>query len=126
MSQKSILEESLISAMQALDKQILRAVSSRTPEKTEKHGIQKWEPISERVEMVATLILNELGDNNLELDSLLVLSQAFSKALQLVAEDLGTDGLGELRTGYLKKAFELISDSAERGEQALQDSPLLS
>jgi hypothetical protein len=126
MSQKSILEKSLISAMQALDKQILRAVSSRNPEKLERHGVQKWEPISERVEMVATLILDKLGDNHIELDSVLVLSQALSKVLQLVAEDLGRDGLGELRTAYLKRAFELITDSALRGEQALGDAPLLS
>lgn len=112
--------------MQALDKQILRAVSSRNPEKLERHGVQKWEPISERVEMVATLILDKLGDNHIELDSVLVLSQALSKVLQLVAEDLGRDGLGELRTAYLKRAFELITDSALRGEQALGDAPLLS
>lgn len=123
MSQKtesrSPLEESLITAMQGIDKQILREVSSRSPVSRQEHGVQKWEPIEKRVEYLSGFILNELGESTVGLDSVLVMAQAFSLALQMVSEDLGEEGLGEVRTSYLKTAFDHLERCAFRGRQGL-------
>ena len=122
---KSPLEEGLITAMQGIDKQILREVSTRTPAGREEHGVQKWEPIEKRVEYVSGFVLNELGEATVGLDSLLVMSQAFALALQMVSEDLGEEGLGEVRTTYLKTAFEQLERCAFRGKQALSSESTL-
>jgi len=119
------LEEGLIAAMQGIDKQILREVSTRSPAEKEEHGVQKWEPIEKRVEYLSGFVLNELGEGTVGIDSLLVMSQAFALALQMVAEDLGEEGLGEVRTTYLKTAFEQLERSAFRGRQALSSASTL-
>ncbi|MFN8389054.1 MAG: hypothetical protein U0136_02040 [Bdellovibrionota bacterium] len=113
------LEEGLLRAMQALDNQIARAME-RTPAEREAHGVQKWEPITERIERVCVFLMNALGDDEVKLDSLVILSQAFAKALTLVTDDLGEEGLGKLRTAYCLNAFEQIAADAERGRAALK------
>ena len=129
MSQKaesrSPLEEGLITAMKSIDKQILREVSSRSPSSREEHGVQKWEPIEKRVEYVSSIILNELGEESVGLDAILVMAQAFAKSLQLIAEDLGEEGLGEVRTSYMKAALEQLERSAHRGIQAISSDTTL-
>jgi hypothetical protein len=122
---KSPLEEGLITALQGIDKQILREVSTRSPSGREEHGVQKWEPIEKRVEYMSSFILNELGEQTVGLDGILVMAQAFAKTLQLVAEDLGEEGLGELRSSYIKAAFEQLERSAFRGTQALSSESTL-
>ena len=107
------LEEGLLKSMQALDNQIARAVA-RTPAEREVHGVQKWEPIGERVERVSAFILDRLGEQACGVDSVIVLSQAFAKALVLLSEDLGVDGLGQLRTQYILRAGEILGRDAER------------
>lgn len=124
--QRSPLEMGLLEAMQAIDKQVLREVSSRSPGAREEHGVQKWEPIEKRIELISGFLLNELGENNVGLDSLLVLAQSFTKVLQMVAEDLGDEGLGEVRSSYVKRAFEYIERSAIRGGQSLGNESLVS
>ena len=106
------LKEGLITAMQALDVQVARDLQ-RTPAQEEVLGVQKWEPYQKRIEDVATLLIDCVGDRTITLDPLLILSQAFSKALQILACDLGQDGLGKMRSDYCTAAFEnLASDSA--------------
>ena len=117
---KSQLDEGLLKAMHALDQQIARSME-RSPTERELEGVQKWGPYSEKVEQVSSLVLNALGDEEVTLDSLVVLSQAFSKALKMVVSDLGGEGLGKVRSGYCQVAFENINRDASDGMRELRD-----
>jgi hypothetical protein len=110
----SPLEEALRTAMRAIDNQIAREMQ-RTPEEMESHGAQKWDPLDKRIELVTSFVLNSLGESETQLDSLLVLSQAFAKSLRLITDDLEADGLGKLRSQYCKVAFERIAEDARKG-----------
>ena len=116
---RSKLETSLITAMQALDNQIARAIE-RTPVQREVHGVQKWEPISQRVEQICVLLINALGDEEIGLDSVVVLAQALSKALFLIVDDLEGQDLGRLRTAYCLSALENILNDSERAQKLLK------
>lgn len=119
------LEQGILRAMKALDRQILREMQ-RTPAEREEKGVQKWEPIDTRIELVTSFVLNVLGEGEVELDSLLVMSQAMTKALRFVVHDLERDGLGELRTTYCQQALERISKDADDGARVLKDeAPLM-
>lgn len=114
------LEHGLLSALKALDQQVAREMQ-RSPAQREAHGVQKWEPYNKRVEGVASTIMDSFADNEITLDSLLILSQATAKALQLIIEDLGQDGLGNLRAAYCVHALEFLQTTAYRGLQSLTD-----
>jgi hypothetical protein len=118
------LELGLIQAMRAIDGQVARAMQ-RTPTQEAALGVQKWEPYNSRVESIAAFLLQEIGDGNVQLDSLLVCAQAFAKALQLLCSDLGEEGLGKLRTAYCLEAMQKISRDAERVVDALSDRQLV-
>lgn len=120
--QLPLLEEGMLQAMRALDSQISKELQRRSPLQLERSGVQKWEPISSRVERVASFVLSSLGEQQIGLDSLLVLSQAMAKSLQLAVEELGSGGLGELRASYCTKALESIRADAERGLRGLEAS----
>jgi hypothetical protein len=107
------LEEGLLLAMKAIDNQVARALQ-RTPSEREDLGVQKWEPYETRIEHVTAFILNELGDNSVSIDSLLVLSQSFTKALRLISEDLGIAGLGNVRSAYCVDAMQKIRRDADK------------
>jgi len=107
------LEEGLLLAMKAIDNQVARALQ-RTPSEREELGVQKWEPYETRIEHVTAFILNELGDNSVSIDSLLVLSQSFTKALRLISEDLGIAGLGNVRSAYCVDAMQKIRRDADK------------
>lgn len=109
------LESGLLEALRALDNQIAREMQ-RTPAEREEHGVQKWEPFQKRVESATAFLLNCLGDDAIKLDSVIILAQAFPKALLFIAQDLGEPGLGEIRASYLRKAMEQI---IRDGENAL-------
>ena len=98
----------------------------RSPRETATQGVQKWEPHHKRVELVAAFALNALGEQEIELDSLLIMAQALTKALCLVADDLGPTGLGKVRTNYCLAAFEQLARDAHSGQQALQAERFLS
>lgn len=117
------LEEGLLTAMRALDNQIMKEVGKRSPADLETRGVQKWEPYQTRVERVCSFVLDALGTEQLKLDSLLVMSQAMVKTLELVVDELGPDGLGQIRTGYCTSALEQITKDAERGLQAIKGGP---
>lgn len=123
MNQKSnkrpLLEESLIIAMRAIDNQIAREMQ-RDPKELERHGVQKWEPYEKRVELITALVLDAIGDQEVQLDSLLVMAQSFAKALHLYCEDIGKGDLGKLRTTYCQNAFKNIEQDAVRGEKTLK------
>ncbi len=114
------LEEHLISAMRAIDNQVAREMQ-RTPSERDTHGVQKWEPYAKRVELIASLALNHVGSNDSELDSVLVLSQAYVKALVLLVNDLGQDGLGKVRTDYCTKVLSTIMSDSDKALRELRN-----
>ena len=111
--QRGKLEEGLLQAMKAIDNQVARAMQ-RTPAERESQGVQKWEAYETRVEQVAAQILNDLGEQEVTLDSVIVLAQAFTKALRLVTHDLGVEGLGSTRSAYCLDAMGKIERDAQR------------
>lgn len=113
-------EEGLLVALKAIDQQISRALE-RSPAERDVHGVQKWQPLSERVEQVSSFIMQSFADREVKLDSLLVCSQAFAKCLQLICTELGSEGLGELRTSYSQVALEAIARDAEIGSQVFRE-----
>lgn len=110
----SQLEAGLAMAMQALDNQINREVQRRTPGEREVEGVDKWEPISERVERVTALVLQLLGEDSVRMESLLVLAQAHVKALRLALDELGEEGTGKVRYKYCLDALKNVAADAER------------
>lgn len=115
------LEGGLLTALKAIDNQVARAMQ-RSPEEKEEQGVQKWEPYNTRVENITALLLNALGDGDIELDGLLVLSQATSKTLNMLVGDLGEAGLGKMRSSYCREALKNIGDDISRAVDELQDT----
>jgi hypothetical protein len=97
----------------------------RSPAEREVHGVQKWEPYNTRVENVAAFLLEEVGANEISLDSLLVFTQGFTKALYLVVSDLGKEGLGSLRASYCLEAMKKVERDAQEVIEALADQHLV-
>ena len=101
-------------AMQALDNQVARRME-RSPAEREVHGVQKWEPYQSKIEEVTALVMQAFGEDSVKLDSLLILAQAFVKSLYLLTEELGVEGLGEIRAAYCRTALELIGRDTHYG-----------
>ena len=114
----SVLEESLVRALQAIDNQIAREMQ-RAPEKLEVHGVQKWEPYQSRIEGIAAFLIDQINGGEIQLDSLIVMSQAVVKGMEIVLSDLGEDGLGKVRANYCRAAMEFIATTAESAKQQL-------
>ena len=112
-------QDLLIRAMRAIDNQIAREMQ-RSPAELEQHGVQKWEPIEKRAELTVSAVLDSLGGNEIELESVLVLSQALAKVILLVTEDLGSDGLGKVRSEYTREAIRKIARDMQRAGENLQ------
>jgi hypothetical protein len=119
------LQEGLLQALQAIDKQIARELNTRTPAEREQMGLKKWEAFESRVESLTVFLLDEFGAETINLDSLLVLSQALVKALSLTARDLENEGLGVLRSEYCVDAFEKLLIDIERAKAELKGSDIL-
>lgn len=109
------LEEGLLAALQAIDNQVAREVGTRSPTDRDEHGVQKWEPLVSRVERICGFVLDKFGENEIDLDGIVVLSQAMTKTLQLLFEELGEEGLGKVRHKYCAAALEEIEKSVTRG-----------
>jgi hypothetical protein len=120
---ESKLEEGLLQAMKAIDNQVARAMQ-RTPAERDMHGVSKWEPYETRVENSTAFLLNALGEGDVSLDSLLVLAQAFTKALRFASEDLGTEGLGKVRAEYCIDCMQKISNDAAKTLSELRGQEL--
>jgi len=115
------LEAHLIGALRTIDKQIAR--SMQRDENV--HSVQKWGPLDERIELICSLLLERCGKQEVQLDSLVVLSQALVKSLRLLVEELDREGLGEVRTHYCKETFEKISDDSRKALDILSDQTIL-
>lgn len=96
-SKQAPLEEGLLKALKAIDNQVLRLMQKDIKTRDE-HGIKKLHIFDQKVEDISSLLLNALGDKEIDLDSVVVLSQALVKVLSFVVSDLGKDGLGKVRT----------------------------
>ena len=116
-----LLEESLQRCLKAIDNQIAR-VMQRSPAERELHGVQKWGPFSERIESITGFLVEEFADQNINIDSMLVLLQSLSKALSLITEELGQESLGNLRSEYCLKAFESVSYDILRVNSELKNN----
>jgi hypothetical protein len=113
------LQEGLLIAMRALDNQINKAVERRTPAEREVHGVEKWQPLNDRVELVASVLLEAFADGDAGLDALLVLAQAAPKALSMVIDELGLPALGDARANYCRQAMAGIADDARRSMERI-------
>jgi hypothetical protein len=120
-----VLEEALLEALKALDNQIAREMQ-RDANSRDQHGAQKWEPYQTRIERLCSFLLNALGEQTIGLDGVIVLAQTFSKTLSFVTADLGEDGLGAVRSQYVKTTFENLERDAESAKRSLSAEPLLS
>ena len=120
-----VLEESLLEALKALDNQIAREMQ-RDAKSRDLQGSQKWEPYQTRIERLCSFLLNSLGEQTIDLDGVIVLAQTFSKTLSLVSADLGEDGLGQVRSEYVRSTFEHLERDAESAKRSLSSEPLLS
>ncbi len=119
------LENGLLTAMKAIDNQIAREMQ-RNPAQRDEYGVQKWEPFQRKIEQMTSFLLNCLGDTEVDLDSLLIMSQAMTKALAMAIEDLGIDGLGKIRTDYCVAAMESIERDALNALSRIGSGPELS
>ncbi len=112
-------------AMRALDNQVAKDWQKRAPEERESLGVLKWEPINIRVENLSVFLLESFGDQLIGLDSLLIVSQAMAKSLQLIADELGQEGLGEVRRAYCQGASDNIMRDIARLQQSLKGVEIL-
>ena len=120
MADRPPLELHLIGALRALDNQIAREMQ-RQPSERELHGVQKWEPYARRIENMTGTLLQAVSDREVELDGLLVLTQALAKSLRILVEDLGPEGLGNIRRAYALAAGSALADEARAIQQALEE-----
>ncbi|RMG39692.1 MAG: hypothetical protein D6719_12715 [Candidatus Dadabacteria bacterium] len=114
------LEEHLLRAMRLIDNQIAREMQ-RTPEERETEGVLKWTPYKKRSELLTSVILNAVGENSVKLDSLLVLLDSSAKALELLMSDLGSSGLGSVRSAYCQETIRAVQESMRRALQNIDD-----
>ena len=111
----SKLESALLVVMQAIDNQVAREMQ-RTPAAEELQGVLKWAPYEKRIEQLTGFILGSVAERTVDLDSLLVLSQASAKALSLYVQELGEEGLGKVRSEYCLKALKAIGRDSGAAE----------
>lgn len=115
------LESNLLVVLNALQNQIDREMQ-RSPAEREQKGVRKWEPFETRVERVAGFLIESLSENKVSLDSLIVLSQAMTKTLQIAVTEIGKDGLGKMRSEYCLHAAEQIARDANVIEGTVNDT----
>jgi len=113
------LEEGLLLALNALDNQVKRAME-RTPAEREVAGVQKWKPHDERIEKVCGFVLDNFGED-IELDSILIMSQAFVKILSILCDELKTEGLGDIRSAYVTEALSKLAIEIERTQNIFRE-----
>ena len=106
------LEEGILLACRAIDNQIAREMQ-RDPAEIEQHGLLKFEPYAKRVETVTGMVLDQLEEQMITIDSVLVFAQAFTKTLSILTNDLGEKGLGNVRASYVRETLKLLQRDIE-------------
>jgi Asp-tRNA(Asn)/Glu-tRNA(Gln) amidotransferase A subunit family amidase len=119
------LEKGLRDCLRALDNQIARELQ-RSPSELATQGVQKWQPIQTRVERLSAFLLSELGEDSVNIESVLVLAQASTKALRMACEDLGKDGLGKVRAAYCVSTFDSVSNDSRVALDLMRETTPLS
>lgn len=119
------LEAGILTALKALENQIARELQ-RTPSETELQGVTKWEPYSKRVEKVTGFVLDLIESKSVDLDGIFVMAQAFSKALAMVATDVGPSDLGEVRSDHMRAAGQALDHDAQTILNAINTTQQLS
>ena len=112
------LEAGLLTAMHALDNQVLRMMQ-RTPSETESQGVQKWEPFNQKSQQISDFVLNAFACRQVELDSVMVFARAFTDSLSRIIEELGEDGLGKIRSTYCCATIDEMTSSVKAARLAL-------
>lgn len=112
------LEAALLRVVQLLDTQVAREMQ-RAPVEREQGGVQKWEPYRRRGERISSLLLEGITTRELELDGLLILSEAIPRCLRILAEELGEEGLGKMRSSYIREVFVNLEREVYLGQRAL-------
>ena len=115
------LEAGLLQAMGAIESQLAREFSSRNPEEVEIHGVSKTGPYLEKIEKISGFVLDSFEGNVIGLDSVIVMSQAFSIILKILMEELGREGLGDVRTRDCIAAINAISINCESASAILMN-----
>lgn len=108
------LEGGISQLLTAITSQIARELQ-RSPHEREQEGVRKWKPIEARTEIVTMKALEVVATGQADLDALLVSSQSFVKALMVYVEELGRDGLGQVRREYCRDALEKIQRDVRCG-----------
>ncbi len=109
------MEAGILSALTALQNQIERELQ-RNPEQTSTHGVSKWIPMQKRVEHISTFLVDYLSEQQITLESLLVFAQSFTKVAAIISNELGSEGLGKVRTEYVHKTLEIIQRDCRNAE----------
>jgi hypothetical protein len=118
------LRRGLFELMKSLDAQVARRMQ-RSPEQREVEGVQKWGPYEVKTEEVAAMVLDAVANNEVQLDSVLILTRCFTKCLKLLVEELGEENLGNLRSAYCLEVFRAIGEDARLGAEMLGSSARL-
>lgn len=113
-------QSALIDFLRSLDNQVAREMQ-KAPADRREGGALKWEPYQKRVELTTSMLLESLATEEIQLDSLLISYQSFSKALLMYIEELGPEGLGRIRTEYCRKALSEAALDLNRAEHEVND-----
>ncbi|NBW39866.1 hypothetical protein EBR25_02565 [bacterium] len=114
------LEQALSRVLETLDAQVAREMQ-RTPAEREQRGVLKSEAHKKRSEKVSSHILEGISQGEFGLDGALILAEAIPRCLRILAEELGEDDLGKVRSTYLRELFLELEREAELGQCALGD-----
>jgi hypothetical protein len=107
-AKKISYDEALLRALACLQSQLERELQ-RNPAERDVLGVSKWEPITKRIEDTAGLLLDGFAEERVFIEPLLILSHALVKAINVIVQELGPEGLGKVRTDYILKVFNLVS-----------------
>lgn len=113
------LEEGLLRALKALDNQVAREWQQRGAGEREIQGVSRTEAIDKRVESLTSYLIELFGDEEVGLESLMILGQSACKALSLLADELGPEGLGQVRSSHLIRAAGFIDRDIRRIDEEL-------
>lgn len=115
----SPMEEGLLRAMQAIDKQVAQELQRPTAN-ADIHGVQKWEPYQKRIEFFSSFLLQSMEEGSIKLDSIFVMAQALAKSLSLALDDAGSAGLDKSRAEYAAASLAAIEKDCFRAGRALR------
>ncbi len=109
--QLSPLEEAILASLQAVDDQIALE-HKRQPSEPELRGVDEGEIYRKRVEFIASFLIGAAEADQVGLNSLVVFTQAFAKALAMTVDDRASEGLKDISTSYALLAAKSVEKDA--------------